>query len=191
MAQQASAVVICTTPSASLRPGSSSLHVRLNGRLRAVAWGALLVFTFAASPLHAQSNNVRITKLSDVAFGAIGNVGADATNSQSLCIYANTANQGYRITASGSAPGGAFSLTSGSFLLNYEVQWNQTPSQSSGTQLTPNVTLTGLISSATQQTCNSGPATSASLILILRSSELSNARAGSYSGTLTLLVGPE
>jgi len=183
--------VICTTPSASLRPGIFSLRVRLNSRLRAVARGALLAFTFAASPLHAQSNNVRITKLSDVAFGAIANVGADATNSQSLCIYANTANQGYRITASGSAPGGAFSLTSGSFLLNYEVQWNQSPSQSSGTQLSPNVTLTGLISSATQQTCNSGPATTASLILVLRSSELSNARAGSYSGALTLLVGPE
>jgi hypothetical protein len=191
VAQQASAVVICTTPSASLRPGISSLRVRLNSGLGAVARGALLAAALAASPLHAQSNNVRITKLSDVAFGAIANVGADATSSQSLCVYANTAIQGYRITASGSAPGGAFSLTSGSFLLNYEVQWNQSPNQSSGTQLSPNVTLTGLISSATQQTCNSGPATSASLILVLRSSELSGARAGSYSGTLTLLVGPE
>ena len=191
MAQQASAVVICTTPSASLRPGISSLRVRLNSGLGAVARGALLAAALAASPLHAQSNNVRMTKLSDVAFGAIANVGADATSSQSICVYANTAIQGYRITASGSAPGGAFSLTSGSFLLNYEVQWNQAPNQSSGTQLSPNVTLTGLISSATQQTCNSGPATSASLILVLRSSELSSARAGSYSGTLTLLVGPE
>ena len=191
MAQQASAVVICTTPSASLRPGISSLRVRLNSGLGAVARGALLAAALAASPLHAQSNNVRMTKLSDVAFGAIANVGADATSSQSLCVYANTAIQGYRITASGSAPGGAFSLTSGSFLLNYEVQWNQAPNQSSGTQLSPNVTLTGLISSATQQTCNSGPATSASLILVLRSSELSSARAGSYSGTLTLLVGPD
>ena len=191
MAQQASAVVICTTPSASPRPGISSLRVRLNDGLGTVARGAVLALALAASPLHAQSNNVRISKLSDVAFGSIANVGADATNSQSLCVYANTANQGYRVTASGSAPGGAFSLTSGSFLLNYEVQWNQAPSQSSGTQLSPNVTLTGLISSATQQTCNSGPATTASLILVLRSSELSNARAGSYSGTLTLLVGPE
>jgi len=78
VAQQASAVVICTTPSALLRPGTFSLRVRLNSRLRAVARGALLAFTFAASPLHAQSNNVRITKLSDVAFGAIANVGADA-----------------------------------------------------------------------------------------------------------------
>ena len=191
MAQQASAVVICATPSASPRPRISSLRVRLNDGLGTVSRGALLALALAASPLHAQSNNVRISKLSDVAFGAISNVGADATNSQSLCVYANTANQGYRITASGSAPGGAFGLMSGSFLLNYEVQWNQAPSQSSGSQLSPNVTLTGLISSATQQTCNSGPATTASLILVLRSSELSNARAGSYSGTLTLLVGPE
>lgn len=191
MAQQAPAVVNCTTPSASLRPGISSLNARFNGRFGAAARGALLALAFAASPLHAQSNNVRISKLSDVAFGAIANVGADATSSQSICVYANTAIQGYRITASGSAPGGGFSLTSGSFLLNYDVQWNEAPSQSSGTQLSPNVTLTGLTSSATQQTCNSGPATTASLILVLRSSELSNARAGAYSGTLTLLVGPE
>lgn len=191
MAQQALAVVICTTPSVSLRHRISPLPVRFSGHSRAVAWGALLALAFATSPLKAQSNNVRISKLSDVAFGAIANVGTDATSSQSLCVYANTAIQGYRITASGSAPGGAFSLTSGSFLLNYEVQWNQAAAQSSGTQLSPNVTLTGLISSATQQTCNSGPANSASLILVLRSSELSNARAGSYSGTLTLLVGPE
>ena len=187
MAQQTPAVVISTTPSVSLRPGL----ILLRTFHKALARSALLVSALVASPLFAQSNNVRISNLSDVAFGAIVNVGADATSTQSLCLYANSANRGYRITASGSASGGAFSLSSGSSLLNYEVQWNQAASQTSGTQLSPNVALTGLISSATQQTCNSGPASSASLILVLRGSELSNARAGAYSGTLTLLVGPE
>ena len=55
----------------------------------------------------------------------------------------------------------------------------------------PCVPLTGQISSATQQTCNNGPANSASLVVIVRSAALSSAAAGSYSGTLTLVIGPE
>jgi hypothetical protein len=47
------------------------------------------------------------------------------------------------------------------------------------------------VSTATQQTCNSGPATSASLVVILRTAALSSAAAGSYSGSLTLVIGPE
>jgi hypothetical protein len=58
-------------------------------------------------------------------------------------------------------------------------------------QLSPNVPLTGQTSTATQQTCNSGPATSASLIVVLRSTALSSATAGTYNGAVTLLVGPE
>jgi hypothetical protein len=95
------------------------------------------------------------------------------------------------VTASGSAPGGAFALTSGGALLDYEVQWSTAAGQASGTQLSPNMPFGGFISLATQQSCNSGPATSASLILLLRSTALSSARAGAYAGTLTLIIGPE
>ena len=139
----------------------------------------------------AASNNVRISGLGDVAFGSVGNLGVDSISSQSICVYANTAINGYNVTASGSSSGGAFKLASGANLLSYEVQWSPSPGQSSGTQLSPNVALTGLVSTATQQNCNSGPAASASLILILRSTIASNAAAGSYSGTLSLVVGPE
>jgi hypothetical protein len=95
------------------------------------------------------------------------------------------------VQATGSGSGGAFTLASGSASLAYEVQWSQVSGQTSGTQLSPNVALTGQVSSATQPSCNSGPSTSASLIVILRSAQLSAAAAGSYSGTLTLLVAPE
>ena len=139
----------------------------------------------------AASNNVRISGLSDVAFGSVGNLAVDSISSQSICVYANTAINGYNVTASGSSSGGAFALASGANRLSYEVQWSQSPGQSSGTQLNPNVALTGLVSTATQQNCNSGPAASASLILIVRSTIASSAAAGSYSGTLSLLVGPE
>ena len=158
---------------------------------RGLSFGVFLgaaLLAFGAAPASAQ-NRVRITKLSDVAFGSLSNLGADAVQAQSICVFSRTATRGYNVRATGSAPGNALALVSGSNLLAYEVQWNQLSGQSSGTQLTSGVTLTGQISAATQQTCNSGPSTSASLILILRSTALSNASAGSYSGTLTLVSG--
>lgn len=164
---------------------------RMIGIAARLAHGASIAAALMAAPAAGQSNNVRITKLTDVAFGTLANLAADSVSSQSICVYANTQNNGYRITANGSGSGGAFALASGPNVLGYEVQWSPSPGQSSGMQLSPNVTLTGLITSATQQTCNSGPAASASLIVVLRSSALSSAMAGSYSGTLTLLVGPE
>jgi hypothetical protein len=144
-----------------------------------------------AAPAAAQSNKVNISNLSDVVFGSLANVGVDAVNSQSICVYSSTATNGYQVTATGSGSGNAFAMSSGLSTLPYDVQWNASAGQSSGTQLTAGATLTGQISSANQKTCNSGPANSASLIVILRSSALSKASAGDYSGTLTLLIGPE
>jgi hypothetical protein len=152
---------------------------------------AALAAMFGSAPLPAQSFNVRITKLNDVAFGSIANLETDAVNTQSICVFAHTATNGYQITASGSGAGSSFAMTSGASSLSYDVLWNQSPGQTSGVQLTPNVTLTGQTSSAMQQTCNTGPAATASLVLVLRAAALSSARAGSYSGTLTLVVGPE
>lgn len=145
----------------------------------------------AASPAAAASNKVRVTSLSDVDFGNVANVSADAVQSQSMCLFSDTVTSGYNVMASGSGVGGAFEIASGSQRMAYEVQWNGSPNRTSGSQLLPNVPLIGQTSGATQQTCNNGPATSASLIILLRSAVLSQAMAGSYSGTLTLLVGPE
>ena len=145
----------------------------------------------ATSPADAASNNVRISSLSDVTFGLVTNLSADAISTQNVCVYANTATNGYNVRASGSGPGGAFSLASAGNSLPFVVEWNSSSGQSSGAQLTANVALSGQVSTATQQTCNSGPATSASLIVILRTAALSSAAAGSYSGSLTLVIGPE
>lgn len=149
--------------------------------------GALL----SAAPASAASNKVRISSVTDVAFGTVTNLGADAVSSQSLCLYADTNINGYNVTASGTGTGGAFQLSSGLGSLAYEVQWSSSAGQSSGSQLAANVPLTGQISSASHQTCSNGPATTASLVLILRSAALSSASAGSYNGTLTLVVGAE
>lgn len=160
------------------------------GRLSAITV-ALSILSIAAQPALAASNKVRIGNLNDVSFGTIANLEVDAVASQSVCLYADTATNGYSITASGTGPAGAFALSSGTATLPYDVQWSSSAAQSAGTQLTANVPLTGQVSAATQQTCNTGPATSASLIVVLRSAALSSAAAGTYNGTLTLLVGPE
>jgi hypothetical protein len=160
-------------------------------RLLALASGAALAMLACASPALAASNKVRLTGLSDVGFGTLANLAADALRSQSLCLYADTPTNGYSITAIGSGSGSAFELNSGARTLPFDVAWNSVAGQSSGAQLSPNVPLTGQTSTATQQTCNNGPATSASLIVVLRSTALSNAMAGTYAGTLTLIVGPE
>jgi len=156
-----------------------------------VLLGFALLLLLGGSPAPAASNKVRITNLSDLAFGSIANLGADAVRSENVCLYADTATNGYNITATGTGPGGAFQLSSGSGSMAYQVQWSASSGQSSGAQLTANVPLTGQVSTATHQTCSTGPASSASLIVVLQSAALSSATAGTYNGTLTLVVGPE
>lgn len=174
-------------------PGDS--RARLPGARAARAIGpailALASLLPSFSPARAASDKVRITGLSDIAFGSIANLGTDAVRSQSLCLYSSSTTNGYNVTASGTGSGGAFVLNSGGLSLPFEVQWSSSAGQSSGTQLRPNLPLTGQVSSATQQACSSGPASSASLIVVLRSNALSSATAGTYNGSVTLLVGPE
>ena len=162
------------------------------GWARGEAWLAtFLGLLLVGQPAEAASNKVRITSLSDVAFGTIANLAVDGVRSQDLCLFADTVTNGYNITATGTGPGGAFQLSAGLASMAYEVQWSSTSGQSAGTQLSPNVPLTGQASTATHQVCANGPATSASLIIVLRASALSSARAGAYSGNLTLVVGAE
>lgn len=152
---------------------------------------ALTAALLAQAPASAASNKVRITNLADVAFGTIANLGVDAVQSQSICVYADTNTNGYNVTAIGTGPAGAFQLSSGTANISYDVLWNSSAGRNSGTQVAPNVPLTGQVSTATQQSCSSGPASSASLVVVLRSSALSSASAGTYSGGLTLVIGPE
>ncbi len=162
--------------------------VPLRCRLRS---GLCALLALCSGPALAQSNNVRISKLSDVTLPLITDLTVDAISPQSVCLFSSTATKGYRVTASGTGAGGAFTLASTSSSLAYAVEWNNLPGRSSGTQLTANLPLTGLVSTATQQACNSGPPTSASLIVILTSAALSTARADTYQGTLTLVIGAE
>ena len=182
------------TANAAKAIGEGALPSRVRGILLRLSLGAISL-AFATSAANAQStgaDRVRISGLSDAAFGTITTFAADAVRSQSICLYAKAppANN-YRITASGSGSGGAFQLSSGTEALPYEVQWSNSPGQISGVQLSPNVPLTGLPNTARSADCSKGPATTATLIVVLRSNALAGAIAGSYSGSLTLLVAPE
>lgn len=150
-----------------------------------------LFLALAAQPFPAAAQKARITNVSDVSFGLISNLQADSRQSQNICVYSQSTGGAYSITASGSGAGSSFALSSGTSSLAYEVEWSPQSGQASGTPLSPNVALAGQTSSATHQSCNNGPATSASLTIILRGVQLSQASEGSYSGSLTLLVAAE
>lgn len=150
-----------------------------------------LVCAIWASPASAVSNNVRITGLTDLAFGSISSFSSDSILSEDVCVYSGTTLNNYGITATGTG-GGSFALAYGGNSLAYEVQWSPSPGQTSGTSLTPGMALTGQHSNASQQTCNAGPSSSASLIVIIRASAVAASTAGGpYTGTLNLLVTPE
>ncbi len=151
--------------------------------------GALAALAALVSPC-AAAQSVRVSGLSDVAFGTLTNLVNDQTSSQTICVYSSAVNGGYRVTATGSGPGGAFTLQSGSAQLPYELQWADAANQTSGQPLSPGVPLTGQSGSTWFSNCLFGLFLSASLITVLRASETSRARAGSYSGSVSLMIAP-
>lgn len=165
-------------------PAISCSKVPLRAARNTIAFLALTL----ASPAVAK---VRVSGLSDVNFGTIGNLSVDAVQAQSVCVYSNGTNNSYSVRASGSGSGGAFTLSNGAATLAYTVRWNSQSGQSNGTVLATSAMLSGQLSNAQQQACTNGPPTTASLIITLPATSLSTAAAGNYSGTLTLIVGEE
>jgi hypothetical protein len=161
----------------------------------ALKCGAVLACALGAGFLPAPasaapSDKVRLSGLADVAFGTI-DPAADQTSSQNLCAFSNSSTGGYSVTASGSGSGGAFTLASAADELPYEVRWAGTTGQANGTAVTAGTIVSGFTSAASQQTCNSGPAASATLTVIVRATSLGSVQAGSYAGTLQITIAPE
>lgn len=159
--------------------------------LRALALALLLLLGgVAATPAAAQA---KISKLSDVDFGTLTSFASDAVRAQSICVYSTGLLGLYHVTATGSGAGGAFTLaTGGGATLPYEVQWNAASGQTSGTSMTSGTALTGQLALGTLSpdcTVLSNP-TTASLIVVLHAASLPAATAGSYSGTLTIIIAP-
>lgn len=136
------------------------------------------------------AEKARITGLADVNFGQIAGT-VDRAVGQSLCVYSTSPAGAYAVTATGNGSGGTFALSSGAAELPYDVLWADSPNQSSGTVLSSGTPRGGFTSSASQHFCNSGPSSTATLTIVIRSAELGSARAGSYSGTLQITITPE
>jgi hypothetical protein len=158
-------------------------------RIPALLLGSAAVGLMLAPP-SARAASAQVTQLVDVSFGTITNFSSDITNSQSICVYSTQGSGKYNVTATGSGNGGAFTLSSGSNTLAYQVQWADSPNQTTGVSLSPGVTQNVLRSSATNAICAVGLSSSASLITILTADAVGSATAGDYSGTLTLLIAP-
>ena len=135
------------------------------------------------------ASKVQISNLQDVTFTTI-DPGTAASNAQNVCVFSNTATKGYNIKATGTST--AFTLANSSLTVPYTVEWANTTAQTSGTSLTAGTALTGQTSLATNPTCNAGANPTASLIVKISSADLLTMQSNTaYTGTLTLLVGPE
>lgn len=155
--------------------------------LKAVALVLAIAGALTSRPCEAQQ--VRVTRLADVAFGQINTLN-DISLTQNVSVCSSASGGGYTVRASGSGAGGAFLLTSGSNTLPYHVQWAGSTGQASGTALTANVTSPEFTSSANALVCFFVQSTTASLIVRLAGTDTANARAGNYTGTLTILIAP-
>jgi len=138
----------------------------------------------------ASAQQVRIRQLNDFAFGTIGVAPVDQVLTDNLCVYSTAVSGRYTITARGSGSGSAFTLASGGNTLPYEVQWAFASGQSSGSVLSPGVAVAGTTTNRTDSTCGLTGSLTASLIVVLRTAAQQSGKAGTYSGTLTLLVAP-
>ena len=136
-------------------------------------------------------SRARITGLTDVAF-TNQDPGTAASNAQDVCVWSNTATNAYTVTATGNGTASAFTLSNGTTTVPYSVAWASSSGQTSGTALTTGTASASLTSTATHQTCVSGPAASASLVIGISTADLSTMSAGSsYTGALTVLITPQ
>ena len=139
-----------------------------------------------------------ITGVADLNFSSeltTWNGADDVTLADSVCVF--TSGGAYEVTASGSGAANAFTVTDGSTLISYTVQWDDSAGASSGTALTTGVQSSANFSGTTTLgDCTPTPTNNATFIVTMNgdsgTNDLASATTGvNYTGTLTLLVTPE
>ena len=136
-----------------------------------------------------------ITGLSDMTITGWVAGDGDQFLSEDVCVYSTRPSGGYTIKAIGSGPGNGFVLSNGIGTLPYDVKWNAGgvgALSSSGSTLTANVSSSGFTNAANDSsTCNGATAgPTARLMVKVMETSLEAASAGTYMGTLTLMVTP-
>jgi hypothetical protein len=163
---------------------ASMAHAATQGTLGATSTGTVTIT--ASVP-----NRARITGLTDVSFLNQDPTTA-ASGAQNVCVWSNTATKRYTVTATGDGASNAFTLANGALTVPYSVQWSASSGQTSGTALATGTASAALVSTATHQTCTTGPTASASLIVGIGTADLGAMQAATtYTGVLTLVVTPQ
>jgi hypothetical protein len=117
------------------------------------------------------------------------------TMTEDVCVYSTRPSGGYTVQATGSGTAGAFTLANGAKTIDYTVLWNAGGVGSlsdSGTSLTAAMVSGPLTHAATDSSTCSGitPGPTARLVVGVTKAEMTGASAGSYTGTLTLMITP-
>ena len=145
------------------------------GRLSAAALFFCLLFLWPALALA----NVRISGFTDAGPDTWSGSGAVTWN-DSLCVY-NSAGDGFKVTATGSGTGGAFTLQ-GPQNLTYTVSFKSISLTAGSPQI---------FGSGAHRTLNDcGGTPNSPLEISISETNLSAAEPGEYQGTLTILLEP-
>ncbi|TQV89035.1 hypothetical protein [Aliikangiella coralliicola] len=158
---------------------STSAMAATQGTLGATSTGDLIISLDI-------DNLVRVSNLNDINLGNFNGGAGDLSGSDTFCVYRNGAGN-YNINMSGSGAANAYTLASGANTLPYAVEFVNgatTTAMATGTALTGQ---TG--ANTTSDTC--GGADNVSLNVTVANGDLAAAPAGTYTGTLTIVVAPE
>lgn len=134
----------------------------------------------------------RISNLSDLSLPAWSIGDPAVTAHEDICVYSTLAGN-YAVNVS--SPGGFF-LLNGSYQLPYSLGWDDGGAGhlgSSSTPLSNNVTLqsqTNLNTLATDCSLGVPAGATARLNLTIMQADMTAARAGTYTGTITLIISP-
>lgn len=139
----------------------------------------LIIFIF---PSFAYSL-VQISNMNDFSFGTWSGSG-QLQSTDNICIHDTQVNPRYGITASGSGAGSAFTIQSGANTIAYTAEWQG--SVTAITTLIPAVKSQFQDANRVSATCGGG--TNASLRITISQANLEAANAGTYTGTLTILL---
>lgn len=142
----------------------------------------MLILALFLSPVQVRAQQVRISGFTNISLGPWNGSG-DLTAENNLCIY-NSATADYRVRARGSGAGNAFHLSGVGGDVDYGVRFKQ----STGSYVTLTADVFQDFTDANTSSDNCGGLTNASLEVSVSSDDLSAAAAGSYSGTLTVLL---
>ncbi len=136
----------------------------------------------------ALSQSILIDELRDIDFGRAEPMGGTLRADMRFCVVMDQ-NALYRVLAYGEEVGGDFTLQSGPYRLPYRVRYTDRRNQRGFRALLPGQPMTGLkVRGNNNGICRRS---NAIVRIVLPSEELRQAAAGSYRGTLTLMVSPE